>query len=129
MLLSSLELHHHQHHPEESKVSLISLLYQQGLTQAQIAHKLKIHQSTVGRAIKKLGLTQKKRFRSADEERAPRYQKFRYCKNCKWIPIAKVITKKCNDVKYSYCPNCSSKMRENAKKSKLNHKRKNIKRL
>lgn len=123
-MLLSLQLHRQQ----KGRLSLISSLYQQGLTQAEIAQQLKVHQSTVGRDIKRLGLGKKKRTRLY-EPRPSRYEKFRYCIHCKWIPIAQVISKICKDIEYSYCPNCSAKLRENAKKSQLNHKRKKVKRL
>lgn len=102
----------HQQH-RENILSQISFFYQQGLTHRQIAHKLKISPATVGRNIKKLGLTKRKHSRIG-EVRPPRYNKYRYCKHCKWIPIKDAKTN---------CPNCNSKLR-NSRKS-----RKKVKRL
>lgn len=152
VFLEGMLLIHQQEEQEQKKqqkkqtrLSLIPSLYQQeGLTQTEIAQKLNVNQVTISRDIKLLGLEKKQRFRRhpchnsnsnnnnyyyIKEERPARYQNFRYCKNCKWIPIAKVISKECNGIDYSYCPNCSTKMRKNAKKSKLNHKRREFKRL
>jgi predicted transcriptional regulator len=97
----------------------IDFLYrEQHLTQAQIAHKLKIHQSTVSRDIKKLGLAKIKHSRTG-EVRPARYKKYRYCKHCKWIPI-----KSSNK---NNCPTCNSKLR-NSSKAKSKSK-KEVKRL
>ena len=104
----------------------IYTLVQKGLTQWEIARRLNINQSTVSRYIRKFGIPKIKPSR-INEYRPRRYDKYLYCTHCKWIPINDVVTNLCNGIKYSYCPKCNKKIRENAKSSK--YKRKEVKRI
>jgi hypothetical protein len=61
--------------------------------------------------------------------RSKRYDTHYYCTNCLWIPIKDVVSKLLNGIEYQHCPKCKGKIRKNSHKTRLNHKRKNIKRF
>ena len=146
---------------QKYRTSKILYLYKQGLSQTQIAHELNINQSTVCRDIQNLNkqlaipineklvecanctiLFQTKiylnpKFCSREcytKSIIPRYEKYYFCIECKWIPKQDAILKPKDSIinykdyrKYKSrkdqycCPKCSLILRTKDSKRKVKH--------